>query len=384
MPAPRLAALDVLRFAAASMVMMFHLGYWSWAVPPKRSTQASILLGATAYPEIASLTSWGWVGVPIFFVVSGFVIAYSANRATAWSFARSRVLRLVPAALICATITLAVAVAIQWKPLSALLAAYARTVAFIPFGPWIDGVYWTLGVEVAFYAIVFVLLAIRRLSWLPPVIALIGIVSASLWLVSYGLYGTKPLIPFPVEPGRITQLTLMQHGMYFAAGVFIWLGASYGWTRRRAMVATVMTAAGLLPIAQGAADPLVPALVYLTSVAIVVSATRLDNLARQLPSPWLSAIRTLGLATYPLYLIHCVVGAALLATLIRSGVERYLALGLTAITVVAASVLLTVTAEPFVRSLLAQGLGKLQCSRPPLVSWLSSQGWGTGREPNPF
>ena len=40
-----------------------------------------------AVPDVASFASYGFMGVPAFFVISGFVIAYSAEGRTATSFA---------------------------------------------------------------------------------------------------------------------------------------------------------------------------------------------------------------------------------------------------------------------------------------------------------
>ncbi|MGD5438086.1 hypothetical protein QUS99_22630, partial [Xanthomonas citri pv. citri] len=101
-----LPLLDPLRFAAALGVAIFPQIFWSWAwvsigVPGfERHVAADVL-----YPSAAPFTWFGWVGVEIFFVISGFVIANSASQASPGEFLLGRALRLYPAVWVCATAT---------------------------------------------------------------------------------------------------------------------------------------------------------------------------------------------------------------------------------------------------------------------------------------
>ena len=90
---------------------------------------------AASFPEIDWLTRSGWVGVEVFFVISGFVIAYSASEKDAARFFRSRLLRLAPAAWSCATITLAVAVLAGVLNVASARIAYIKSMTFFPYGP---------------------------------------------------------------------------------------------------------------------------------------------------------------------------------------------------------------------------------------------------------
>ncbi|TIT70941.1 MAG: acyltransferase, partial [Mesorhizobium sp.] len=47
----------------------------------------------------------GWVGVQVFFVISGFVIAFSAENSTPLKFFEARVRRLAPAVWVCAPVS---------------------------------------------------------------------------------------------------------------------------------------------------------------------------------------------------------------------------------------------------------------------------------------
>src|SRR4051794_24440984 len=94
---------DALRFVAAMLVMFFHFNLWNWAFPLG-------LGGRTAGPlpeqeNLRGLFVFGWIGVQIFFVISGFVISFSAEQSSARAFFISRSRRLIPAVIICAPIT---------------------------------------------------------------------------------------------------------------------------------------------------------------------------------------------------------------------------------------------------------------------------------------
>ncbi|MFV3549581.1 acyltransferase family protein, partial [Mycobacterium tuberculosis] len=84
----------------------------------------------------------------LFFVISGYVILATAERRTARQFLRARVLRLVPAVWICATITAALLLAVPGAASGIVALGWFDAVAFMPVGIQIDGSYWTLAIEI--------------------------------------------------------------------------------------------------------------------------------------------------------------------------------------------------------------------------------------------
>ena len=131
----------------------------------------------------------GDVGVPIFFVISGFVLPYSLYRSrykvsSFFRFLAKRIVRLDPPYF--AAIGLAILIpyvtsrcslhqGAAYQPnLPQILAHLGYANAFIGF-PWLVGGFWSLAIEFQFYitlALVFPALLVRRWEWTASLFAL--------------------------------------------------------------------------------------------------------------------------------------------------------------------------------------------------------------------
>jgi peptidoglycan/LPS O-acetylase OafA/YrhL len=106
--------------------------------------------------------------------------------------------------------------------------------------------------------------------------------------------------------------------------------------------------------------PVVPTLIFLAAVGFIGLSFRLRT------SPGVTRVfRTLGLATYPLYLLHDVTGAAILRWLLDAGLGRWEALGVAMASVIAASIAISQWIEPAVRLALASGLSAVEAIAAP-------------------
>ena len=137
--------IDILRFLAAVSVALYHYCFFIWAFP---QGIAGRVADVPPQPALESFFSWGWIGVEVFFVISGFVIAFSAENSSPRKFAIARFKRLLPAVLICAPITAALLFAMDVYSARSALSLTVRTIAFFPVTPWVDSVYWTLAYQV--------------------------------------------------------------------------------------------------------------------------------------------------------------------------------------------------------------------------------------------
>lgn len=165
----RLGVLDGLRGIAILWVLWYHIWQISWLPAPLHALQF--------IPET------GFEGVDLFFWISGFVIAYPFIKALvngepqpAWGhFAYRRLMKIVPSYVL----SIAVAIAIGYAHFTGGAQAlrdvgahlfFVHTFSYDTYGS-INGVLWTLAVEVQFYALFPLLwLAFKHYPWLTAAI----------------------------------------------------------------------------------------------------------------------------------------------------------------------------------------------------------------------
>jgi peptidoglycan/LPS O-acetylase OafA/YrhL len=376
-PKPReIIALDLLRFVSAMLVVAFHFGSAFARAPGWANAE---MLGGLPISDSAVPWTWfGWIGVELFFVISGFVIAMSAEGASRGVFLRRRALRLLPSAWICATATLLAVMSVA--PSAGLIHEWARSISFWLRGPWIDPSYWTLGIEVVFYAVIAATLGrAGRADTIERIAVLLGALCTAFWLFAVMAgWAATPLMDY-----RPAQLLLLPHGCFFALGVLAWAMLHRGVTTGRVLMFAIFFATALTEIAGRTverthalgitAGPLVPILVFTIGLGVVLASTRLQPALASRIDARLAA--TLGLMTYPLYLLHQEVGAALLSLTMRQGMPFAAAIALALAIVLVSAWWVVRIAEPPLRARLAaliDGAVALSARRGPVRDSLPS------------
>lgn len=281
---PRIRVLDGLRLFAALMVVSYH--YFGFVSMP---------------------TAYGWLGVELFFLISGFVICMSSMGHTVGQFATSRIVRLFPAYWF--GVLLTSAVLLIWEVRQApSLGEIAVNLTMLQGGVGvrsIDGVYWTLWAELRFYllfsAVVWFGVTYRR-----------AVVFCVAWL--FGAVLTMK------TPGVANTVLVSEWAPYFIAGIAFYLIHRYGQTLLLwglVGVCFLLSANHVVGLAvranklSGRADlPGWPAALMLALFFALMAAVALGWL--RLSWKWLSVA---GSLTYPLYLIHQYVGWTVLAEL---------------------------------------------------------------------
>jgi peptidoglycan/LPS O-acetylase OafA/YrhL len=340
--------IDILRLTAALLVLSFHLGYRAYTDP------SGILYSPNPpRPFGWQITAMGWIGVQLFFVISGIVIAQSAPGFSGrpLAFLRARFWRLWPTVLLSASVALLVEVVIFSTPFRTAVRAWFRTVTFWPDPPWIMGQFWTLTIEVSFYFLISVILAFRP-AFLSRIAWLLIVASSLYWAVRLANSGLDPI-------GRATQLLLLQHGCFFGLGLII---GSPRELYRLGLAIIVSSPTITLQIAfsaiwedwpfETAIGWIWPVITFWGLTCLACLSVRFAKPLHKLSHPLKNAIRTAGLLTFPIYLLHNHIGLPILllgrALALPSFNTQILAILLTALV----SLWVLLCGEPFLRRLL--------------------------------
>ncbi len=287
-PRPRYVLIDALRGIAACAVMLYHFTGGDLRPGLTRLFGATILRGCHN----------GWLGVQVFFVLSGFVIANTiGDRAItpgdAARFALRRQVRLDPPYWL----SLALAVFVPWiigalgyrgrpPPPLRVIGAHLLYLQEILRYPSLQPVYWTLAIEVQFYMVFVVALALLR-------------------------FAPKPAVPWLLLATALPSLDAAMHWR-FIHGWFIphWylfvLGASTYWVLKRRLPLAPHLAMAVWVAWQGwQCDRLEP-IGGVATVLLLTAAGRVGALETWLRARWLQFV---GRVSYGVYLLHPLAGA---------------------------------------------------------------------------
>jgi peptidoglycan/LPS O-acetylase OafA/YrhL len=292
----RVNEIDFLRFFAALMVMLYHYSFRGYAANG---------LSKMPYPLLAPVAKYGYLGVQLFFLISGFVILMTASTGSLKKFIVSRFARLYPAFWVCCTVTFVTIATIGGKYYSASIGQYFINMTMLSefIGvPSIDGAYWSIFIELKFYALIALLLIFRKINQAQLFLVLWLIATIALNVLKIGKLGSI-----------LSIILIVGHSPYFIAGAMSFLVWSRGISLTRISVIFI---AWLLAISYSLDDipnkealfntkfnsyVVIGMISTFFAIMLLVSIRRTGFLGKR---QWV----TIGALTYPLYLLHQRIG----------------------------------------------------------------------------
>lgn len=359
-----LYGIDLVRFACATAVAVYHLTY--------------------RQSETATFMPFGWIGVEIFFVISGLVIANSAWGASARQFATGRFLRLYPTAWCAALISYPFFLMGQERTGHGLLPLVGSVTLLRK--PFLATAYWTLPIEIAFYFVVFLMLCFHRIERIQG-LAILLILWSTPWSIALML-NARGIVHWDwlaVGYGAV-NMWLYRYGTYFGLGILIWLFKekrittagmiAAGWALLLAPMEIYARAVQLQPLYTPSTsvfeslwkDTTVSANVgFFVGFAAIVLSLRCNRLFPA-NAAVRKTVRSLGLMTYPFYLLHQNLGDRTLRWMEKTSLPRPLGLAAAIVFVAAVSYLIAAFGEPALRGVLRRRFRMLRAPQKDRVA----------------
>jgi peptidoglycan/LPS O-acetylase OafA/YrhL len=238
------------------------------------------------------------------------VILWSAKGRSPSQFLVSRFTRLYPLYWMCIAITVTVLMVCTnrvFQPLQ-LLANTTMLAGYLG-QDYVDGVYWTLQVELKFYALIFFLILFRQMS------------NLEYWLIAWLLLSILDVSPYSISALRM--ITLGAYAPYFIAGGALFLARTDGVTPKRLVMVLICAVLSIVNSHHQADEYLfhgddgVPAILvgglYLVTTVLALGLLKIKES---------SVLVMLSMTTYPFYLLHSEIGKAIYAQI---GLNRYVA-----------------------------------------------------------
>ena len=285
----RFYILDPIRFLAAIAVVCFHYLFRGWAADD---------LSPLEFPEISGVAKYGYLGVQLFFLISGFVIFMSAYGKSPSQFVASRIARLYPAYWFSVIFTSVFIILLGGSDYSITGVQFLSNLTMMQefFGQaHVDGVYWTLTCELVFYFWIWLLLMKKKekfFEYFSVFFLLMSIASNNVDL-----------------PSVVHTWLLLEYSPYFISGAIFFQIYQRGMAVVRVAVLTLAFILAQYQAYVQSGEMIVHYAANFTafhvgsivSMMFVFFSLLIAGVFNKFKAPWVVG---LGSLTYPLYLIH--------------------------------------------------------------------------------
>lgn len=299
--------IDMLRVVGAASVLLYHYTY-------RGSLVDGIRIPLFPVTEIA--TKYGYLGVSMFFMISGFVILFSALHKSPLRFAISRMDRLYPAYWIAVSLTALTVITFTDITVSPLHYLMNLTMINDYFDiPSIDAIYWTLHVELKFYFLIFVLMLLKQVKryhiWIP------------IWL------GATITYMIAQQPFFMGWFINPYYSPFFISGILFYLIYAEGFSWKKVILLVISLSASIYnsvdQIGGFIMNPTTTDKVIVSIILISLNILFLSIVTRKLTIKGSAMLVAAGGMTYPIYLLHARIGK-ILFNILSQDLNKYVVL----------------------------------------------------------
>ena len=303
--------------AAVSVLISHYMGVFWFSQPAAAALvhRAPLPVDPANMPWFARLVHWmqidfGGLGVALFFLLSGYVIAMSLEKYSRLGFLVGRSMRILPTYAVGFLVTCSAVWLISGRP-----PIYEVAAGLIPglsmlfrFPTVSDGIVWTLIIELAFYSICLIWFRKLTRSWVA--ITATGIGCAAVQILLQTPYATL-YIPLSMSGARTIALLSCPYLLIMLIGVTV-SACSRGNISKWSLLLVPVLTAGFLWLSATSiyVTAIANRLTYLVSIAVFLVISKYGNrLKRTRITSFMADI------SYPLYVVHGVLGYAVLYAL---------------------------------------------------------------------
>lgn len=337
---------DILRIIAISAVMLFHYTFRGYA-----ADDMSIL-----YFPMGAVFKYGYLGVSLFFMISGYTILLSLKNKSLKDYLVSRVLRLYPSFWVAVTLTTLITLLLGGERYHISLIQYLINLTMLNGFVYIesvDGVYWFMYYILKFYFLLAVILGLRLIKYQEYLVGL--------WLLF------AIVIKFFDIP-KLAFFLIPEYASLLIAGIIFQLAKTTGWNFYRFFIVFISlifsiylgTSAnqGFQQHYHTSSSNLIMSLIIISFYLVFYIIT-----VERSPLKISNNIVLYGSATYPFYLIHENIGFMIFNS-VGQLLNKYLLLLMTSILMMFIAIVITKYIEPYIyrkfREIIEASLNNIQ------------------------
>jgi peptidoglycan/LPS O-acetylase OafA/YrhL len=324
----RIDILDSFRFIAIISVMLFH--YYSRYIPPLNK---EILY---PYGNFYDYFNYGYLGVQFFFIISGFVIAFTLTKTTSFpEFWKKRIIRLFPAMLFCSIVTFLVFFALDnhnlfseshslknfMFSLTFISPDLVKEIGIVKFGKldYLNGSYWSLWPEIQFYLVASCIYFVNKKHFVFNIVLFTLITWFVNYIVMRVLWNVQTTNKFHLNLDSNSIViyrkwtedifNYINYSFYFILGVLFFQLHSNGRKIITLILLSLLIAVRFYYYGELSSNDFTPVYILGLMITVFICFSYFPGLFKFLSGQLITKI---GVASYSLYLIHEYIGVLLI------------------------------------------------------------------------